>query len=266
MIAMRAAFLVTLSLLASALPVKTMAQGFAALVTPPRFELRAKAGETLRGVFELSNRSTAPTKFRVYTADWTLARDWSVDFKTELQPGSCRPWVAIERPEIVVPGGGRVRYRFDVAVPADASPGECRFAIMVEGADPSMAKGAGLDIPIAGRLGIIVYVNVGDTLPRIALLGGKVVDHNGRRVPAIVVRNDGAAHGRLFGFLNGRDAKGTSYELSPSDLPILPGETREVILTPSTEGNDAPVLAYPVTVTGRLEWQGGKVDLDQRFE
>lgn len=242
------------------------AQGFAALVTPPRFELSTKPGEQLRGVFEVSNRATTPAQYRIYTADWTLARDFTVEFKNDLQPGSCRPWVALERPDVTVPGGGRVRYRFDVTVPADAPPGECRFGIMVEGVDTATAMSQGIALPIAGRLGIIVYVNVGNGKPDIKVMGGKIIELNGRRIPALVVRNDGAAHGRLFGFLNGKDAKGVDLEFSPSDLPILPGETREIFLTPSTSDNDSPIVAYPVTVKGRLEWEGAKIDLDQRFE
>jgi len=84
-------------------------------------------------VVEVSNRSTAPARYLMHTADWTFAPDFSVSFHDELQPGSCRPWVAIERPEIVVPGGGTLRYRFEVNVPADAPAGECRFAVMIEG-------------------------------------------------------------------------------------------------------------------------------------
>ena len=89
------------------------AQGFAALVSPPRFELSAQGGKTLRSVFEISNRSTAPAKYTVHTADWSLSPDFSVNFQEELQPGSCRPWVALERPEVIVPGAGTLRYRFE---------------------------------------------------------------------------------------------------------------------------------------------------------
>ena len=47
------------------------AQGFAALVSPPRFELAARPGKILRSVVEVSNRSTAPARYLVHTADWT---------------------------------------------------------------------------------------------------------------------------------------------------------------------------------------------------
>ncbi|TLY73920.1 MAG: hypothetical protein E6K43_09925, partial [Gammaproteobacteria bacterium] len=79
------------------------AAGFAALVSPPRFELTSRAGTTVRQVFELTNRSAAPAKFQVHTADFTLGADYSVAFQDELQPDSCRPWVAIERPEVALP-------------------------------------------------------------------------------------------------------------------------------------------------------------------
>src|ERR1700730_1022731 len=127
--------------LAAVVPSATVhAQGFAALVSPPRFELAAKPGKTLRGVIAVSNRSSTTARYLIHTADWTLAPDFSVNFYDALQPGSCRPWVAIERPQVEVPGGGTLRYRFEVAVPADAQPGECRFAVMIEGDKPSLAQ------------------------------------------------------------------------------------------------------------------------------
>jgi hypothetical protein len=242
------------------------AQGFAALVSPPRFELATQPGKTLRGVFEISNRSTGPSKFYVHTADWSLARDFSVSFEEQLQPGSCRPWVAIERPEVVVPGAGTLRYRFEVAVPADAPAGECRFAVMIEGAEPSIARSQGLDVPVTGRIGVIVYVTIGDGSAKLELFGPKIETLNGQRVPVLRIYNSGNAHGRMGGFLTGTDAKGVAYDFTPSDFPILPGEEREVFLTPSTATDEHPTLSFPVTVKGTLEWGDHKMKLDQIFE
>jgi hypothetical protein len=259
-------FAILLSLTGVLLSASVHAQGFAALVSPPRFELATKAGKTSRNVIEISNRSTAPGRYLIHTADWTLAPDFSMSFQDDLQPGSCRPWVAIERPEVVVPGGGTLRYRFEVTVPADAAAAECRFAIMIEGADPSVAVNQGLSMPVTGRIGVIVYMNVGDAAPEIEILGPKVATLNGRQVPTLRVHNAGSAHGRVTGFLTGTDAKGISYDFMPSDFPILPHEEREVFLTPSTAGDDHPALTFPVTVKGTLEWGNHKTELDQRFE
>ena len=242
------------------------AQGFAAQVSPPRFELAARPGKTVRNVIEVSNRSTTPGRYLIHTADWTLSPDFTVNFHDELQPGSCRPWVAIERPEVVVPGGGTLRYRFEVNVPADAPPGECRFAVMIEGAEPSIARSNGVDMPVTGRIGVIVYLTVGNGAPSLEVLGPKIATLNGQQVPTLRVHNSGTAHGRMTGFLTGRDAKGISYDFTPSDFPILPHEEREVFLTPSTATDDHPTLTFPVTVKGTLEWGTQKTELNERFD
>lgn len=242
------------------------AQGFAALVSPPRFELTAKPGKTLRSVIEVSNRSSAPAHYLVHTADWTLARDFSVVFHDELQPDSCRRWVAIERPEVVVPGAGTLRYRFEVAVPSNAPAGECRFAVMIEGAEPSIAHTKGLDIPVTGRIGVIVYVTIGDGAPNLEVFGPAVATLNGAKLPMLRVHNGGNAHGRMGGFLTGTDAKGIHYDFTPSSLPILPGEEVDLFFTPSIDGDDHPTLTFPVTVKGTLEWGEHRTELNQRFE
>ena len=131
-------------------------------------------------------------------------------------------------------GGGTLRYRFEVAVPADAPAGECRFAVMVEGAEPSIARSKGLDVPVTGRIGVIVYLTVGDGAPDLEIFAPKVTTLNGQQVPVLSVHNSGTAHGRMTGFLTGKDAKGISYDFTPSDFPILPHEQRDVFLTPST--------------------------------
>ncbi len=263
---MRACRTLLFCLFGAAFAPAARAQGFAALVSPPRFELSTPAGKTVRSVIEISNRSTAPARYLMHTADWTFAPDFTVNFKDELQAGSCRPWVAIERPEVVVPAAGTLRYRFEVNVPADAPAGECRFAVMIEGAEPSIAHSNGLDMPVTGRIGVIVYLTIGDGAADLEVFGPKVATLNGRQLPTLIVHNSGSAHGRMTGFLTGKDARGITYDFTPSDFPILPHEQRDVFLTPSTPTDDHPVLTFPVTVKGMLEWGKQRTELDQKFQ
>lgn len=242
------------------------AQGFAALVSPPRFELTAKPGATLRQVLEVSNRSAAPAHYRIHTADFALTAQYGVTFHEDLQPNSCRPWVALERPDVTLPGGGTIRYRFEIAVPKDAPAGECRFAVLIEGADSSVAEAGGMKLPISGRIGVIVYAVIGGASPTLEVFGPHTVTVNGKRVPSLRVHNSGNAHGRMSGFLSGKDAQGARYDFTPSDFPILPGEERDVYFMPSLPNNDSPTLTFPVTVRGTLEWAGGTVPVDERFE
>jgi len=217
-------------------------------------------------VIEITNRSNVPSRYRLHTSDFVLGSDYGVTFHDELLPGSCRPWVAIERPLVALPPGGTIRYRFEVQVPADAPAGECRFAIMVEADEASLAKAGEVQLPIVGRIGVIVYVEVGDAAPQLEVFGPAIVNHNGQQVPALRVHNAGNAHTRMSGFLSGKDATGSKYDFTPSDLPILPGEVREVVLTPSTADNANPTLTFPVTVQGTLEWANQSTQLDERFK
>lgn len=243
-----------------------LAQGFSALASPPRFELTGAAGSRSRNVLEITNAGVQPAKYRVRTADWILAPDASVTFYDTLQPGSCRPWVAIERSELTIPGGARARFRFEVAPPPEATPGECRFALLIEGDEPAVTSGDAFRIPVRGRLGVIVYVAVGDAEPKLELVKVGVDVIGDRRVPTVWVRNTGNAHGRLAGYLTGTDAKGRELEFAPSSFPVLPGETRALALAAQSGPNEAVDAALPVTVQGTLEWPGARVPFQHRFE
>jgi hypothetical protein len=242
------------------------AQGFSASVSPPRVEMQVNPGQTSRQVIDINHSAATPGRYRLYTSDWTLQKDGSVAFDDKVVMGSCRPWVAIEKRDLTIPARGRYRYRFEVAVPANTSPGECRFAIMLEGVDPFEVQQGAIAVPITGRLGIIVYVAVGDAKPQISMTSHRVGDFQGQRLPMIEVKNAGNAHGRVEGIIEGVDASGAKYDFVPSTLPVLPGESRVVTLTPVVEeGKPAITLKYPVTIKGSLESGRQKLALDLSF-
>lgn len=262
----RISFTTALAILASLLARTALAQEFAAAISPPRFELTLKPGERSRQVIEISNTSAQASTFKVYTADWQLGPDGGVTFQTELASGGCRPWVAIERREITVPGGGRYRFRFEVEPPADTPAQECRFAVLVEGAEQMARTKEGLNIPVSGRIGVIVYANVGDVGPKLQVMGAEIADVNGQKLPVLQVKNLGNAHGRLDGFLTGTDARGRRLEFYPSSLPILPLETRAIALTASDRPGSTVEIAYPVRISGVLEsGSSNRLEINQLF-
>jgi P pilus assembly chaperone PapD len=253
--------------LALAFPALTASAEFAVAISPPRFELEAKAGDVVRQTMEITNGSAQAAALSVKTADWTYEPDGGVNFKEELAPGSCRPWVTIERRELSVVAGRPYRYRFEVAPPPGTPPMECRFAILVEGQQES-ANAGGVVVPFNARLAVIVYVGIGGVQPELSVVGTAVQTIDGRQTPVLQVRNTGLAHGRLEGFLSGTDASNTPLDFVARGYPILPGETRAIPLNAARQGDqDAPVtLAFPVTVKGKLEWgKKQSQDFEQRF-
>jgi hypothetical protein len=248
------------------------AQSFSALISPPRFEVNVKPGETSRHVFEVSHTGNQTGRYKIYTSDWLFAADASVTFSEEVKPDSCRPWVAIERRELVVSPNNTVRYRFEIKPPADAQPVECRFAIMVEGQEQSVQTQGALTFPVSGRVAVIVYATLGGAAPKLEVAETKVLETEGKKLPALMMRNTGNAHGRMTGFLTGTDAAGRKLEFTPSTLPILPGETRTIVLNPNVEGKTGyEDVSYPVTISGMLEWGNAasnsttKQPFEQRF-
>jgi hypothetical protein len=246
------------------LPAAAQAQGFAAMVSPPRFELSGRPGQTQRQVVEIANADLLSATYRLRTTDWTLDANGVVRLSDPLIEGSCRPWVAIERREITVPTGGRYRYRFEVTPPPDAT-GECRFALVIQGGAETVKAAQNVDIPVSGQIAVIVYVTLDGAEPQLELVRTAVAEREGKRVPVLYVRNSGRAHGRLEGFLEGTDASGRRLDFTPSGLPILPGETREIPLNVAGIGETSPEIAYPVTIRGNLEWGGKSTPLDARF-
>lgn len=243
------------------------ADDFAVIATPPRFEITGQPGVVNRQVIEITNASPTSGKYSLKTADWTLDANGGTQFYDALTEDSCRPWVALERLEIAVPSGAKYRYRFEVKPPADTIAKECRFAIMVSGAEQTAKTADGIAFPFSGRLGVIVYVAVGDVKPQLDVISSAIKNVDGVKKPVISVRNSGTAHGRLAGFLSGTDAAGKKFEFSPSGLPIMAGETREISMdVQQLENTPIPTIQYPITIRGKLEWSQQSTPFEQVFK
>ncbi len=242
-----------------------LAQGLAAYVSPARFEVTGKAGETRRHVLDIQHVGRLTGRYRIYTNDWEFRKDYALQFSDALVPGSCRTWVALERRELSLAPNAKYRFRFEITPPPGTPPRECRFAIMVDSAQTATVEQGGFSFPVGGRLGVIVYVAVGDVAPKLEVAGTRVEAGPEGRVPVLEVRNTGNAHGRLEGFLTGKDASGREFEVAPEDSPILPGMARSIALRQIQEGAKPPEIKYPLTVKGTLEWGKNRESVDLRF-
>ncbi|MGL4574133.1 MAG: hypothetical protein ACRCV9_05000 [Burkholderiaceae bacterium] len=256
--------MLALLMIAASTAIATPAHAFSALVSPPRVELKVKPGQTVREVIEINHTARTPGKYRLYTADWKFASDYSVLFDDKLADNSCRPWVALERRELTLPAQGKARYRFEVSVPADAVERECTFGLMVEGEEQRVSSSS-MSFPVSGRIGVIIYVQVGNVQPQLVITPADSAVVDGQRVPMVSVRNTGNAHGRLAGFVSGTDAAGQKIEFTPSSVPILPGETRVLSLQAALPGGTPVTIKYPVSVTGTLEWGNSKTPFSHQY-
>lgn len=248
------------------------ALAFAGVVVPARFELKARPGQAVANVLEIGNDAVTADEFSVRTADWEISKQGGVVLHDEaLQPGSCRPWVRIERRTVQLPPRSTRRFRFEVHVPPDTPPMECRFALVVQSTSEKLpeVRAGNIMMPVQGRLGVIVYVAVGDVAPRLEVKSVELGEQNGVLVPLATVHNAGTAHGRIEGVLEGTDAAGKRIEFSVSTFPILAGETRAIPIWPVDDpgpGGKAPAWSPPLRLKGDIEWPGGKYRVDRTLE
>lgn len=245
---------------------------FEVAVTPSRFELEAKSGTRVGRSLDIYNVGNAPTEVSVRTLDWSYSEEGHIGFHDALQPGSCRPWVTLERKTVKVAPRSKAAFRFQVDIPADAPRGECRLMLAVEGLEPAQQTaiaqgGMNLQLPVSGRIAIAVYIALNDAQPQITMGQVLMKDVQGRRTPAVTVRNTGDAHGRLEGGLEAVDAKGMRFELVPEGTPVLPGQTRTLPLMPRGDAANAQkVPTFPVKVSGTLDWDKGAFKIDAELK
>jgi hypothetical protein len=245
---------------------------FAAVASPPRFELSGKAGDTVRDTLEISNADAEPGNYRLFTNDWTLDPSGGAAFQDELAAGSCRPWVALERRSIVLNPNVSRKIRFEVQIPPGTPAGECRFALMIEQDEStlSQAMAGNLPVPVQGRIGVIVYVRIGDAAPKLRLVDVSLASVNGMPTPVARVVNEGNAHDRLDGVVGAVDGDGQKINFVVSQRPILPGETRQLPFSVYLmDAAEKPIIKWrtPLQFKGSLEAESGlKIPLDLKLQ
>lgn len=143
---------------------------------------------------------------------------------------------------------------------------------MVEGLDSYKAEAGAISLPVAGRIGVIFYLTIGDGKPQLSVAAQRPVNNNAQAnsqaiAPLMLdVRNTGNATGRLDGVLSGTDAAGQRLDFAPANGPILPGETRAIALTPLVEaGKPTPTWRLPLTLRGALEVGTQRLPLELTF-
>lgn len=244
--------------------------GFELAVSPSRLELAARSGQRLGQALALHNLSANAAALAFRTLDWTLSESGELSYHDALLPGSCRPWVTLERRTRSVPARSRVPFRLQIDPPADAPRGECRFMVAIEGLEPAhqaqlQGQGASLQLPVGGRIAVAVYVAVNGARPQLELLHLGSDSIRTQRRAVVTVRNRGDAHGRLDGALEATDADGREWELLPDNGPILPGHTRTLALNARPVGSlpaGAPAQPrFPLRVQGQLNWDDGAFDM-----
>ena len=248
-------------------------QGFSAGIAPSKFELRAKPGAVIRDTVLIMNASDKSAGYSLRTADWFVTDTQGLEYiEDRLADGSCRPWVKLERRTLNIAPGNQKRYRFEIHVPEDATAGLCKFALLIEPADTAMASTGGdqpIRFPVVGRYAVIVYVAVGDAQARVEYTGLGRGEMRGDPLPTLRLRNTGTTYDRVFGRITATDANGERHVLIPSNFPVLPNRSEEILLIPEASDDrqaNQVSMKFPLQLKGSFEIGGQRFTVDERFD
>ena len=266
------ALVITAALALLGMAVPAAAASFEVAVSPSRFEIPGKSAGRIGQSLTIVNVGSATAEVAVRTLDWTYSEEGNVTYHDDLQPGSCRPWVTLERSTVRIAPQARNAFRFQIDIPAQAPRGECRFMLAIEGVEPAyraqlQSGGASLSLPVSGRIAVAVYISVDNAEPKLEVRQIGVKEIQGKRTPVITIANTGDAHGRLEGGLESTDAGGRKFDLIPEATPILPGQTRTLAFVPREESGQKPgEPVWPIRSQGQLDWEKGSFKVNTEFK
>lgn len=262
-----------LALLAALAMGAAQAAPFEIAMSPSRLEIDAKAGERVGRSLDIYNVGGTPTAVSVRTLDWTYSETGNISYLDALQPGSCRPWLTLERKSVTVAPRSKGAFRIQIDVPPDAPRGECRVMLAFEGIEPAYqaaiaSGGMNLNLPVNGRIAVAVYVMVDGAAPELTMGQIAMKEVNGQKTAVLNVTNAGDAHGRLEGSLDAKDATGAAFEMIPETTPIMPGQTRALPLSVKADSVPKGMTApkFPVRISGTLDWERGAFKIDAELK
>jgi hypothetical protein len=223
------------------------------------FDLTLRPGQTRRLDVEISNAGTAAIAARTYASDVYTIIDggFGARLRDEAQTGVTR-WLDYRTDVLPLSVGQAVRRTFQVAVPADAGPGEYITSLVLENDDPIRDSGpVALDQIVRQAVAVVITVP-GKRSPALAIGEVKHSVVAGKSVVAVAIENSGNVRLKPVATFTLRDAAGAQVSQAIVPMDSFYARTATSIEVPLSE------LLLPGTYTVRLSLddarQGARAD------
>ena len=197
-------------------------------LSPPRFDLSARLGETVTETVIVLSDAPEVQQIQVEMGDWLMGPAGDLIF---LPPGSVEVsasnWVAPEATVFELGASASREFRVSVTVPEDANLNGTYHTMAFFTVIPPPTETSGVGVVTTTRIGLTVYVTVAGTEDN----SSELVDlfQVDDRVVTAAVANVGNTVMRLGGLLELRDEQGaTKYRIEVPDVPVLRDSEREV--------------------------------------
>jgi len=216
------------------------AQGMSFRVEDSKIRLSVAPGSSQAGTIRLYSQSDTEIHLRVYLEDWKYEekQDGSKNFfPAQSTPLSGAGWIKFNPGEITLPAYGVGSINYIVNVPQEATGGY--YAVMFFEtllSTPVQSEGIGIDsdevrsgIDLALRIGSLFYIEVKDTIKRVAGLKNLSVSKDEEDKPlfiAVDLQNSGNVDITADGTFHIMDKKGMVYARGEfNKIYTFPGDT-----------------------------------------
>ena len=225
-------------------------------VSPIRAEHQIEAGASETNVIQVHNAGSQPTRVKVWLQDWGMNRQGEVSFsRPGSTPGSLSSWLEINPTDFRVEAGQSKEIRYTMSIPAGTRTGGYRGAIMVEGMPAQAGAPTPKKMAVHGRFGVMIYETVGKPDIKAKFTEFQVTPEKGALKFILTLANSGTAHFRpKKSKITVKDSQGKEVaKIDIPDAPVLPGATRDVLITPELKLPPGQYLAEAVVDTGQRD-------------
>lgn len=222
-------------------------------ISPLTIEVQAKRGQAY-GVITVGNNSQKAFRARVYAEPFTYTQDTGFQTLTA-SPTDLKSYLQFSPAELVVPAGVERRVRFIARFPPSLPDGEYRAIIFTQNLkEVSSTDGSGNKIGITARIGVAVYVRIGDIKPNFSVESARFNPQQNQI--QLLVRNTGKASA----------GPTIDWTLKQGETTIKIGKVNPSWIVPESSRNltlldlnkDQPGLTPGnYQIKGKLQWGGG---------
>jgi len=231
-------------------------------ITPSRYELVLKLGESFTGQFTVFTHDKGNVQITVGLRDWQISPDGSL---FSLRPGSipfsASSWLQVVTDPFTLNIQKPVKTKFTLSLPPQDDLNGSYWAALTFTTDPSIQVSKGVTTKFRTRVLAIIYVTIqGTEKPASELQGVSVeTDQGGKRFVIADVVNKGNVYLRLNGELRFVNAKGEVVQRAPLPERVLlrDGLVRYRLQVPEDLPEDVVLAAIEIQPQGPAKSYGG---------
>lgn len=199
-------------------------------ISPPSFEINAKAGDTIKNTIKVENLSKTSYKIKVSARNFTAYGDGGqVSITEEQNSFSIDTWISFDKQSFTIPASSTSLFTFTIKIPKSAEPGSHYGAVVFSSDNTQTAgeTGAALQQEIGSLILIKIPGNIYEKADLVSFGPTDAVFKDPKIKLNALISNAGNVHIKPYGFITIKNILGMKVKtIEVRGRNILPGSKR----------------------------------------